>query len=356
MSGTTLPSQVGVAIIGAGIVGLAIALEITSRFPGKSVVVLEKEPSIARHQTGHNSGVIHSGIYYKPGSLKARLCVEGAEMLMGFCKENGIPFEACGKLIVATSENEFPQLEELYRRGQGNRLNGVRLLGAGEIHEFEPHAAGLRGIYVPSTGIVDFREVAEKYAALIALRGGLVLLSHEVTALKRAGTCSVVETTKGTIEAELVVNCAGLQSDRISRMANARLDLTIVPFRGEYFDIVPAKRYLVRSLLYPVPDPRFPFLGVHFTRRSRAQCSPGPQAGRLQQDFHKHRRHRRLRVLPRLLDHGVEALENVIGRVLPLQQQSRFRPGPAETGPRVAPRGFGTRWIRGTGPGSEPVR
>jgi len=278
MSGTTLPSQVGVAIIGAGIVGLAIALEITSRFPGKSVVVLEKEPSIARHQTGHNSGVIHSGIYYKPGSLKARLCVEGAEMLMGFCKENGIPFEACGKLIVATSENEFPQLEELYRRGKGNRLNGVRLLGAGEIHEFEPHAAGLRGIYVPSTGIVDFREVAEKYAALIALRGGLVLLSHEVTALKRAGTCSVVETTKGTIEAELVVNCAGLQSDRISRMANARLDLAIVPFRGEYFDIVPAKRYLVRSLLYPVPDPRFPFLGVHFTRRIHGGIEAGPNA------------------------------------------------------------------------------
>jgi L-2-hydroxyglutarate oxidase len=265
-------------VVGAGIVGLAVALEITNRFPGISIAVIEKESSVARHQTSHNSGVIHSGIYYKPGSLKAKLCFEGAKALVAFCRMHDIAFEACGKLIVATTEQEFPQLQELYRRGLGNGLEGLRMLGASEIHEFEPHAAGLRGIYVPSTGIVDFREVAEKYAALITLRGGSVLLSHEVVALKRAGSGTILETTKGPIEAQLAINCAGLQSDRVSRMANANLDLTIVPFRGEYYDIVPSKHYLLKSLLYPVPDPKFPFLGVHFTRRIHGGVEAGPNA------------------------------------------------------------------------------
>jgi (S)-2-hydroxyglutarate dehydrogenase len=240
--------------------------------------VIEKESVVAGHQTSHNSGVIHSGIYYKPGSLKARLCVEGGEALVRFCDENAVPFEICGKVIVATAEKELPQLDELYRRGQQNGLTGLRMLTADEIREFEPYATGIRGILVPGTGIVDYAKVAEKYAELIVNRGGAIHLSHEVTALRRSEGDTVVETTRGSIQARLVINCAGLYSDRISRMANAKLDLTIIPFRGEYYDIVEAKRHFLKGLLYPVPDPQFPFLGVHFTRRIGGGIEAGPNA------------------------------------------------------------------------------
>jgi (S)-2-hydroxyglutarate dehydrogenase len=269
---------VKVAIIGAGIVGLATGLELTSRFPGISLAVIEKESVVAGHQSSHNSGVIHSGIYYKPGSLKAKLCVEGAEALLRFCQENAVPYDICGKVIVATSESELPQLDELFRRGSNNGLNGLRMLSANEIREFEPYATGIRGIRVPSTGIVDYAKVAEKYAALIASRGGAILLSHEVTALKRAPDNVVIETTRGPVQTKLVINCAGLQSDRVSRMANAKLDLTILPFRGEYYELVPAKHHYLKGLLYPVPDPQFPFLGVHFTRRMGGGIEAGPNA------------------------------------------------------------------------------
>jgi (S)-2-hydroxyglutarate dehydrogenase len=269
---------VNVAIIGAGIIGLATGLELTSRFPGISLAVIEKESVIARHQSSHNSGVIHSGIYYKPGSLKAKLCVEGGEALLRFCQENAVPYDICGKVIVATSERELPQLDELYRRGNKNGLNGLRMLAANEIREFEPYATGIRGIRVPSTGIVDYAKVAEKYAELIASRGGAIHLSHEVTALKRSSGNTVVETTHGPIQTKLVINCAGLQSDRVSRMADAKLDLTIVPFRGEYYEMVPAKHHYLNGLLYPVPDPQFPFLGVHFTRRMGGGIEAGPNA------------------------------------------------------------------------------
>jgi (S)-2-hydroxyglutarate dehydrogenase len=269
---------VEVAIIGAGIVGLATGLELTSRFPGISLAVIEKEPVIAGHQTSHNSGVIHSGIYYKPGSLKARLCVEGGEALLRFCQENAVPYDICGKVIVATSPNELPRLDELYRRGNENGLTGLRLLTANEIKEFEPYATGIRGIRVPSTGIVDYAKVAEKYAELIAARGGMILLSQEVTALKRSSGNTVIETTENPIHAKLVINCAGLHSDRVSRMANAKLDLTIVPFRGEYYEMIPAKHHYLKGLLYPVPDPEFPFLGVHFTRRIGGGIEAGPNA------------------------------------------------------------------------------
>src|SRR5450631_836928 len=273
-----MSSQVDVAIIGAGIVGLATGIELSSRFPGLSLAVIDKEAKVANHQTSHNSGVIHSGIYYKPGSLKARLCVEGVDALLGFCQEHGVPYDICGKVIVATSESELPQLDELYRRGTGNGLKGLQLLSVEEIHEFEPHAAGIRGIRVPGTGIVDYGKVAEKFAELITRRGGAIHLSHEVVALKRSGSNTIVETTQGVIEAKLVINCAGLQSDRVSRMANAKLDLMIVPFRGEYYDIVPAKHHYVKGLLYPVPDPQFPFLGVHFTKRIGGGVEAGPNA------------------------------------------------------------------------------
>lgn len=267
-----------IAIIGGGIIGLATALELTERFPGVALAVIEKEPGIAAHQTGHNSGVIHSGIYYKPGSLKARLCVEGADSMVRFCQEHGVPYEICGKIIVATNEEELPRLSDLYARGQQNGLQNLRLLDHDEIREIEPHAAGIRGIHVSGTGIVDYVKVAEKYAELIRNRGGSIHLSHEVVGLKRSGNSVVVETTQGPIQASLVVNCAGLNSDRISKLAQAKLDLTIVPFRGEYYDIIPEKHGYLKGLIYPVPDPRFPFLGVHFTRRIGGGVEAGPNA------------------------------------------------------------------------------
>lgn len=273
-----MESEVNIAIVGAGIVGLAIALDVLDRFPSSSVVVLEKESTVAFHQTGHNSGVIHSGIYYKPGSLKAKLCVAGAAALMRFCDEHGIPCEQCGKVIVATAEHELPRLEELFRRGQGNGLTGLRLLNGDEVREIEPHAAGIGGIHVPGTAIVDFRRVAEKYAQLIVDRGGCIQLGQGVTGLKRSGGLTTLLTTTGSIRARLVINCAGLHSDRIRRMAGGGQDMAIVPFRGEYYEISPAKRHLVRGLIYPVPDPQFPFLGVHFTRRIGGGVEAGPNA------------------------------------------------------------------------------
>jgi L-2-hydroxyglutarate oxidase LhgO len=270
--------KVDIVIVGGGIVGLATAMEWTARFPQLSVVVLEKEATVAAHQTGHNSGVIHSGIYYKPLSLKARLCVAGVQALHAFCSEHAIPFESCGKLIVATSTEELPQLEELYRRGVGNGLHGLRFLEPKAIQEYEPHAAGIRGIHVPVTGIVDYARVAQQYANVISSRGGEIQLSCEVLGIKRSGQAPLVETTRGEIEANFLVNCAGLHSDRLSRMAGAHLDLTIVPFRGEYYNLVPKRESLIRGLIYPVPDPRFPFLGVHFTRRIGGGVEAGPNA------------------------------------------------------------------------------
>ncbi len=270
--------QASLVVVGGGIVGLATAMEWTARYPDLPVVVLEKEPQLARHQTGHNSGVIHSGIYYKPGSLKAELCVAGVTLLHRFCAERGVPFESCGKLIVATSEEELPRLDELYRRGIGNSLSGMRMIGASEIREYEPHAAGLRGIHVPVTGIVDYGRVANEYAAVIRSRGGDIQCACEVHTIRHSGKVTVVETNAGEVQAGLLVNCAGLHSDRVSRMAGAKLDLAIVPFRGEYYDLAPDKESLVRGLLYPVPDPRFPFLGVHFTRRIGGGVEAGPNA------------------------------------------------------------------------------
>ena len=257
---------------------MATGLELTGRFPGISLAIFEKESVVAGHQSSHNSGVIHSGINYKPRSLKAKLCAEGREALVRFCQENSVPYDICGKVIVATEESELPQLGELYRRGNENGLKGLRMLSPSEIREFEPYANGIRGIRVPDTGIVDYAKVAKKYAELIVSRGGAIHLSHEVTAMKRSCGSTVVETTRGSLQTKLVINCAGLQSDRVSRMANAKLDLTIMPFRGEYYEVVPAKHHYLNGLLYPVPDPQFPFLGVHFTRRIGGGIEAGPNA------------------------------------------------------------------------------
>ena len=268
--------KVSIVIIGAGIIGLATALELTIRYPGISLVVLEKEATVAAHQTGHNSGVIHSGIYYKPGSLKAKLCVLGARRMIDFCSEHSVPYELCGKLIVATHESELPQLEELYRRGAGNGLKRLELLSAAQIREIEPFAAGIRGIHVPGTGIVDYSVVAFKMAELMTNAGGSVRTSHRVLGLNRTLGKTIVTTNAGEFEADLVINCAGLQSDRISRLAGANLDLQIVPFRGEYYDLVPEKHYMVRGLIYPVPDPQFPFLGFTSHAGSEAVSRPAP--------------------------------------------------------------------------------
>jgi (S)-2-hydroxyglutarate dehydrogenase len=271
-------SRYDVIIIGAGVVGLGVALEVARRFPGRRVLVLEKEARVATHQSGHNSGVIHSGVYYKPGSLKARLCVAGAAAMVNFCREHSIPHNICGKVIVATEQEEIPRLHELRKRGEANGLNGLRLIGPEQLREIEPHASGVRALVVPSTGITDYALVSGKYAELISRNGGTILTSAAATSIRRSSSEILVETPRGAFSANSLINCAGLYSDRISRMAGDEPGILIVPFRGEYYDLLPERASLVRSLIYPVPDPRFPFLGVHFTRRITGKVDAGPNA------------------------------------------------------------------------------
>ena len=259
-------------------VGLGAALEITRRFPRLRLLLVEKEEGVARHQSGHNSGVIHSGVYYKPGSMKARLCVAGAAAMVEFCREHGVAHEVCGKVIVATAAAELPRLEELRRRGEANGLSGLRCIGSEELREIEPHATGIQALVVPSTGITDYANVCEKYAELICAGGGTVLTSAAATGIRRLPGEIVIETTRGAFSGSALINCAGLYSDRISRMAGDEPGVMIVPFRGEYYDLVPERDSLVRALIYPVPDPRFPFLGVHFTRRISGRVDAGPNA------------------------------------------------------------------------------
>lgn len=270
--------QYDVIIIGGGAVGLATALKIKTATPRYSVLVLEKEKVLANHQTGNNSNVIHSGIYYKPGSLKAKNCIEGYHELVAFCEEHGIPHKLCGKVIVATDQNEVPLLENIFIRGEQNGLQNLKRLNAEELLEHEPHVTGLAGIYVPQTGIVDYRKVAEKYAELFLLAGGTIRLSEKVIDVRSsAGTITVV--TEGTeYTAKLLVNCAGLYSDKIARYALPKLDVRIIPFRGEYYKLRKEKEHLVRTLIYPVPDPSFPFLGVHFTTMINGGVECGPNA------------------------------------------------------------------------------
>jgi L-2-hydroxyglutarate oxidase LhgO len=245
---------------------------------GTRVAVLEKEPDIGRHQTGHNSGVIHSGIYYKPGSLKAKNCVAGAVAMVEFCQENKIPYEICGKVVVATDQSEVPGLEELMRRGTENGVPGLKMIGWKQLRELEPHCIGVSALHVPGTGIVNYALVAQKYAELIQGAGGRILTGCQVQGIAQRAAETVLETTQGAVKAKCVINCAGLHSDRIMRMAGEDNGLRIVPFRGEYYEIVPARRSLVKNLIYPVADPRFPFLGVHFTRRISGGIEAGPNA------------------------------------------------------------------------------
>jgi len=262
-----MTAKVDVLVVGGGIVGLAAAREILTRRPGVSLAVLDKESSVGRHQTGHNSGVIHSGIYYAPGSLKARLCVEGASLMYEFCEGNGIPADRCGKLIVATTDSELPALDELYRRGTANGVPGLEMVGPAGIREREPHCAGIRAIWSPGTGIVDFSRVAEAMAGDVTRLGGEILTGHMVVGLTAAAGSISVRTGRGEFTAARVLTCAGLHSDRVAMMSGAPEEPHIVPFRGDYWQLRPERRHLARNLIYPVPDPKFPFLGVHFTRR-----------------------------------------------------------------------------------------
>ncbi len=270
-------SVYSVAVIGGGIVGLATAMALTEEGV-RRVVVLEAEDGLARHQTGNNSGVIHSGLYYKPGSLKATNCTQGREALYRFCQDFGIRHERCGKVVVATRADELPALDELQRRGLANGLRGLRRLGPEEIREHEPHVAGIAALHVPDTGIVDYVQVCEAYAERVRLRGGEIRTGARLLSMERRGAELRLRTAAGDFVCRNLVNCAGLQSDRVARLCGVNPGLQIVPFRGEYYELKPASRHLVRHLIYPVPDPRFPFLGVHFTRMVDGGVEAGPNA------------------------------------------------------------------------------
>jgi L-2-hydroxyglutarate oxidase LhgO len=266
-----------IAIIGGGIVGLATAHQLLDRFPSTRLLLLEKESGPGKHQTGHNSGVLHCGLYYKPGSAKARLAVQGIRQMVEFCQRHTIPHEICGKIVVAAQEDELPHLHALYERGQANGLEGLRLLGPEQIRELEPRAAGLEALHVPQEGIVDYTAVVHAMVDEIRGKGGEIRFSSEVTGLQNRNGWTI-ETTSGEYKAEFIINCAGLYCDRISRKAGARDPAKIVPFRGEYYKLHPDRQHLVRNLIYPVANPKFPFLGVHFTRLIHGGIEAGPNA------------------------------------------------------------------------------
>jgi len=271
-------------IIGGGIIGLATGLELTEKYPQVKLLVLEKESRIASHQTGHNSGVIHGGIYYKPGSLKAETCVAGRRALLDFCDKNGISYELCGKVIVATDDEEIPRLEELFRRGTANGVPGLEMIGPERLREIEPHARGIRAVRSPATGIIDFTQVAGAYARQVQERGGQILTSREVKNIFQREGKLIIETSTGEFSSRYLLNCGGLFSDRIARMmagpgsSSSDPEVQIVPFRGEYYKLAPQKSSLVKGLIYPVPDPNFPFLGAHFTRTIHGEVEAGPNA------------------------------------------------------------------------------
>lgn len=269
--------QTDVAILGGGIIGLATAYRLLERFPGTKLVLLEKERELAHHQTGHNSGVLHSGIYYKPGSLRAVNCREGKLRMEEFCRKENIPFDLCGKVIVALDESELPRLQAIFERGQANGV-ACELIGRERLLEIEPHSAGIQAIHVPEAGIVDYRQVCDRLAERVQEAGGTILTRAKVQGIDRRGGRVVVESRAGEVEARYLINCTGLHSDRITRMTGMQPEAKIVPFRGEYYELAPQAQHLCRGLIYPVPDPSFPFLGVHFTRMIHGGVECGPNA------------------------------------------------------------------------------
>lgn len=273
-----MTAQFDLTIIGGGIVGLATALAVTQRFPAVRLLVLEKEDRLAAHQTGHNSGVLHSGIYYRPGSLKAQTCVTGARALVDFCERYGIAYQQCGKVVVATTVEEIPRLEELYHRGTTNGVPRLEMIGPERLREIEPYAAGLKALYVPTTGIIDFPHVAQTYARLVQEHGGEIRTGHQVQKITSSDGGLVLATNAAVVHTKFLINCGGLHADRIARLAGVSPEVQIVPFRGEYYTLTPQRRGLVKNLIYPVPDPALPFLGVHFTRAITGEVEAGPNA------------------------------------------------------------------------------
>jgi (S)-2-hydroxyglutarate dehydrogenase len=265
------------AIIGGGIVGLATGYRFLERFPGKTIVVLEKENAVAKHQTGRNSGVLHSGVYYRPGSLRALNCRAGKEAMEDFCRREGLPFDVCGKVIVAVDEKQFPQLDRTLANGTANGVRCERI-GPERLREIEPHCAGLAALHVPEAGIVDYAQVARRLAEIVIKQGSRVVTSARVTAIRRATDAAIVESTAGEFAAEQVVNCAGLYSDRVTRLSGVEPSTRILPFRGEFYTLKPEAHHLVRALIYPCADPNFPFLGVHFTKLIHGGFECGPNA------------------------------------------------------------------------------
>lgn len=267
-----------IVIIGGGIVGLATAYQLKKLQPGLKIALVEKDKTVGNQQTGHNSGVIHSGLYYKPGSLKAKNCITGYAMLLDFCNEQGIKYELCGKIVVATQPEELPLLENLYKRGLENGLDKIRMIGPGEVKQMEPHVTALKAIDVPYTGIIDYVEVCEKLAELFKAAGGEVFLGERVTGIDEKRDYSIIKSTNKELETRLVINCAGLYSDKVAMFTQENLDTRIIPFRGEYYMLKDTSKHLVKNLIYPVPDPNFPFLGVHFTRMIDGGVEAGPNA------------------------------------------------------------------------------
>lgn len=267
-----------VAVIGGGIIGLATALALARRHPGRRIIVLEKEGEVARHQTGHNSGVIHAGIYYAPGSQKAGFCYAGNRELRRYCDERGIEYEMCGKVIVAVDESEVPRLNNLFERGRANGVERIELIDRVRLREIEPHAAGVKALWSPETGIVDYARVCRAYAADFVVSGGELRLNTRVRGVETRGRSVYLETATGVVEAAGIINCAGLHADTIARRMGQRVGLRIVPFRGEYYSLRPEKAHLVTGMIYPVPDPKLPFLGVHFTKRIGGSVEAGPNA------------------------------------------------------------------------------
>jgi L-2-hydroxyglutarate oxidase len=339
-------------VVGAGIVGLASAREVLLRRPGLKVAVIDKEPRIAAHQTGHNSGVIHSGIYYAPGSLKARLCVAGSRDLYAYCEERGIPTERCGKVIVATDASELGRLRALYERGLANGVPGLELIGPERLREIEPHCAGIAAIWSPATGIVDYVQVAHHYALEVRDAGGEVHTGRELLGLRRLSDRIVLETTAGDLESARVITCAGLHADRVAALSGGAREPVIVPFRGDYWQLAPRARHLCRNLIYPVPDPSFPFLGVHATRRiGSGEVWLGPNAvlafaregyGRFQvraRDLaeslshpgfrHLARRYWRMGALELWRDYSRRAFWRSVRRLLPEVGPDEMVPGPS---------------------------
>jgi L-2-hydroxyglutarate oxidase len=267
-----------IVIIGGGIVGLATAYRLLQRFPGARVSLLEKEAGVGRHQTGHNSGVLHCGLYYKPGSVKARLAVTGIRQMVDFCREHAVPHEICGKLVVAVDDAEVARLRALHARGIANGLDGLTWMSRDEMREIEPHVGGVAALWVPQEGIVDYPKVCETLVNQLTGRGARVVTNARVEAIRREGTGWLTSTTAGDFESDFLINCAGLYSDRVAELAAEPRDMRILPFRGEYYKIRPDRQHLVRHLIYPVPDPQFPFLGVHFTRLIHGGIEAGPNA------------------------------------------------------------------------------